>query len=116
MFRRVVLRPENQKVEKIFSKRKSIFKTKYLIGGKCDNLIVDWGSTQNQVYDYIIDKLLLKCSLHPIPYKLAWLQNYQYVKVNKQCFINFQIGYYQDNVLCDVFPMDAYCFLLGRPC
>jgi len=35
--------------------------------------------------------------------------------VNKQVLINFAIGKYKDDVLCDVVPMEATHLLLGRP-
>ena len=34
--------------------------------------------------------------------------------VNKQVLINFSIGKYKDEVLCDVVPMEATHVLLGR--
>ena len=37
------------------------------------------------------------------------------VKVNKQVLVNFAIGRYCDEVLCDVVPMQAGHILLGRP-
>jgi len=35
--------------------------------------------------------------------------------VNKQVLITFTVGKYQDEVLCDVVPMEATHILLGRP-
>jgi hypothetical protein len=35
--------------------------------------------------------------------------------VTKQCFIEFKIGEYRDEILCDVIPMDVCHVLLGRP-
>jgi hypothetical protein len=35
--------------------------------------------------------------------------------VNKYCFVDFKIGPYEDKVLCDMVPMDAFHILLGRP-
>jgi hypothetical protein len=35
--------------------------------------------------------------------------------VTKQCLVEFKIGGYRDEILCDVIPMDVCHFLLGRP-
>jgi hypothetical protein len=35
--------------------------------------------------------------------------------VIKQCKVEFNIGSYKDEVLCDVIPMDVCHVLLGRP-
>ena len=34
--------------------------------------------------------------------------------VNEQAWVEFSIGRYKDKVLCDVLPMGACHFLLGR--
>ncbi|GKV08452.1 hypothetical protein SLEP1_g20076 [Rubroshorea leprosula] len=53
---------------------------------------------------------------HPHPYKLQWLQKGNEVKVTKRCLVSFSISNrYQDEVWCDVIPMDACHLLLGRP-
>jgi hypothetical protein len=35
--------------------------------------------------------------------------------VTKQCLVEFKIGGYRDEILCDVIPMDVCHVLLGRP-
>jgi hypothetical protein len=35
--------------------------------------------------------------------------------VNNQCLVEFKIGGYRDEILCDVIPMDVCHILLGRP-
>jgi hypothetical protein len=35
--------------------------------------------------------------------------------VTKQCLVEFKIGGYRDEILCDVIPMDVCHILLGRP-
>lgn len=47
------------------------------------------------------------------PYKLSWVSEEGEIKVNKQVFINFSIGNYEDRVLYDVVPMKATYILLG---
>uniref|UniRef100_A0A2N9EDV2 Reverse transcriptase domain-containing protein n=1 Tax=Fagus sylvatica TaxID=28930 RepID=A0A2N9EDV2_FAGSY len=52
---------------------------------------------------------------HPRPYKLQWLNDSGEIRVNKQVLVAFRIGKYEDEVLCDVVPMQAGHLLLGRP-
>ncbi|GKV10834.1 hypothetical protein SLEP1_g22145 [Rubroshorea leprosula] len=63
----------------------------------------------------MVEKLGLPMLGHPSPYKLQWLNDSSEVKVNKQVLVAFQIGKYEDEVLCDVIPMYAGQLLLGRP-
>jgi hypothetical protein len=35
--------------------------------------------------------------------------------VSQQCRVEFKIGGYRDEILCDVIPMDVCHILLGRP-
>ena len=53
---------------------------------------------------------------HPKPYKLSWLQEGSDIKVKHRCLLSFTIGkHYQDEVWCDVVPMDVCHLLLGMP-
>uniref|UniRef100_A0A2N9FZ94 Retrotransposon gag domain-containing protein n=1 Tax=Fagus sylvatica TaxID=28930 RepID=A0A2N9FZ94_FAGSY len=52
---------------------------------------------------------------HPRPYKLQWLNDSGEIRVNKQVLVAFRIGKYEDEVMCDVVPMQAGHLLLGRP-
>ena len=63
----------------------------------------------------VVDKLVLKTIPHAKPYKLSWLSEEGEIKVDKQVLINFYIGNYKDEVLCDLVPMEATQILLGRP-
>ena len=49
------------------------------------------------------------------PYHIAWVQDDHKVMVNEQCSVKFKIGKYQDEVLCDIIPMDICHMFLGRP-
>ena len=65
-----------------------------------------------------MDKLGLKTIPHAKLYKLSWLSEegeIKVIKVDKQVLINFSIGNYKDEVLCDLVPMEATHILLGRP-
>jgi hypothetical protein len=78
-------------------------------------VIVDSGSTDNIVSTEMVEKMELETIAHPSPYKVSWLQKGDQVTVTKQCLVEFKIGGYIDEILCDVIPMDDYHILLGRP-
>ena len=52
---------------------------------------------------------------HPKLYTLQWLNDYGKIKVTKQVKIAFSRGKYEDEVMCDIMPMQACYILLGRP-
>ena len=62
-----------------------------------------------------MDKLNLKRTLQPKPYRVAWLEKGQQVLPNEQFHVEFQIENYQDEVRCDIIKMDSCHVLLGRP-
>jgi len=97
--------------------RKNIFHTRCTTAGKVCDVIIDSGSCENVVSNYMVEKLEMLRQSHPLPYKLQWLNKGSEVKVMKRGLVNFSIGQkYQDQVWCDVVPMDACHLLLGRPC
>ena len=63
----------------------------------------------------LIDKLQVPTKVHLTPYTLQWLKQGTKVTISKQALISFSVGLYYGEVLCDIFPMDAYHILLGRP-
>lgn len=96
--------------------RKNIFHTRCTTAGKVCDVIIDSGSCENVVSNYMVEKLEMPTQSHPHPYKLQWLNKGSEVKVTKRCLVSFSIGQkYQDQVWCDVVPMDACHLLLGRP-
>ena len=96
--------------------RHNIFHTRCTSHGKVCDIIIDSGSCENVVSNYMVDKLQLPTQPHPHPYKLQWLNKGNEVKVTKRCLVSFSIGQkYKDEVWCDVIPMDACHLLLGRP-
>ncbi|XP_027362462.1 uncharacterized protein LOC113870064 [Abrus precatorius] len=95
--------------------RHNIFHTRCTTQGKICDVIIDSGSCENIVSSYMVEKLKLPTEDHPHPYKLQWLNKGSEVKVSQRCLVAFSIGQkYQDEVWCDVLPMDAYHLLLGR--
>ena len=74
-------------------------------------MVTDGDSCTNVASTTLVEKLRMPTSKHPQPYKLQWLNNSREVRVNKQVLIFFRIGKYEDEVLCDVVPMQAGHFL-----
>ena len=53
---------------------------------------------------------------HPHLYNIQWLKQSKDIQVNSRCLVSFSIGKnYQDELWCNVIPMDACHILLGRP-
>jgi len=67
------------------------------------------------VFIEVVKKLNLKSTLHSEAYRVSWLQNEHRITMREKCLINFDIGGYNDNILCNIFPMDVFHILLGRP-
>ncbi|KAL4271498.1 hypothetical protein GQ457_13G013700 [Hibiscus cannabinus] len=78
-------------------------------------IIIDGGSCTNVASSIMVEKLGLKTTKHPNPYRLQWLNDGGEIKVNKQVLVPFTIGKYKDEVLCDVVAMGACHLLLGHP-
>jgi hypothetical protein len=78
-------------------------------------MIIDGGSCTNVASTIMVEKLGLPMIKYPRPYKLQWLNDSGEITVNKQVLVAFRIGKYEDEVLCDVVPMQAGHLLLGRP-
>lgn len=76
---------------------------------------MDTGSTNNLVFEEMVEKLGLKRIPHPCPYRMSWLQVDHVKDVKKECWVNFNIVPFKDEVLWDVLSMSACHVLLGRP-
>jgi hypothetical protein len=63
----------------------------------------------------MVEKLELETIEHPSPYRVSWLQKGHQVNITKQCLVEFKIGAYKDEILCDIIPMDVCHLLLGIP-
>jgi hypothetical protein len=98
------------------SQREVLFQTKCLVMGRVCKMIIDGGSCTNLASQTMIEKLSHPTFKHPEPYKLHWLNDGSSVEVRKQALVTFHFGPdYEDQILCDVLPMDACHLLLGRP-
>ncbi|MFA1068254.1 retropepsin-like aspartic protease, partial [Klebsiella pneumoniae] len=76
-------------------------------------MIADGVKTDNLVAKEMVEKLGLKRARHPYPYRIGWLQGEHALEVREQCLVDFQIGQYKDQVLCDIFDMKSCHVLLG---
>ena len=112
MMKKVLLKPKKEQAKP--AQRKSLFKTTCEVQGKCYKMVIDNGSTDNLVSTEMVEKLSLKRTKHLVLYKVSWLHKGHQILVSEQCEVDFQIGPYKDNILCDVMPMDVCHILLGR--
>nr|KYP32561.1 hypothetical protein KK1_046723 [Cajanus cajan] len=85
------------------------------VSNKACSLIVDSGSWCNCCSTRLVEKLCLTTIPHPKPYQLHWLNEDGDIVVDQQVKVKLSIGKYEDEVLCDVVPMEACHILLGRP-
>ncbi|XP_033141152.1 uncharacterized protein LOC117131988 [Brassica rapa] len=95
--------------------RENLFYTRCLVQGKVCSLIIDGGRCVNVASEIMVKKLGLKIQKHPRPYRLQWLNEEGNMRVSNQVSIPLSIGRYEDDILCDVIPMEASHILLGRP-
>ena len=113
MMRKVLLTPRKEAEDS--AQRTRLFRTAWKSKDRVCKVIVDGSSTDNLVSTEMVEKLEMKTTDHPSPYKVSWLQKGHQVSVTKQCLVEFKIGRYNDEVLCDFIPMDVCHLLLGRP-
>ena len=78
-------------------------------------MIIDSGSIDNLVSTEMVEEMKLETTAHLNSYKVSWLHKGHQVMISRQCKVEFKIGGYRDEVLCDVIPMEVYHVLLGRP-
>ncbi|KAK8701391.1 hypothetical protein V6N13_019778 [Hibiscus sabdariffa] len=111
----VVKRSLNAQPVQNEQQRENIFHTRCNVLDKVCVVIIDSGSCTNVASSVMVDKLGLKTTKHPHPYKLQWLNDGGEFKVTRQVVVPFSIGKYKDEVLCDVVTMDATHLLLEQP-
>jgi hypothetical protein len=95
--------------------RHNLFHTTGMIKDKLCRIIVDNGSCNNIASQELVDRLGLKSRRHPSPYKMQWLNDCGALRVSHIVTVPFSVGKYNDQVDCDVVPMQACQLLLGRP-
>ena len=97
------------------NQRHNLFHTRGIIKDKLCSIIVDNGSCNNISSQKLVERMGLKQRCHPSPYKIQWLNDCGALHVANIVTIPFSIGRYNDQVECDVMPMQACQLLLGRP-
>jgi hypothetical protein len=112
MMRKILLKPEKEMKNPV--QKNNLFRTSCKTKDRVCKVIVDSGSMDNLISIEMVEKLELETVAHPSPYKVLWLQKGHQVTVTKKCLVEFKIGGYRDQVLCDVIPMDVCHLLLGR--
>ena len=105
----------SHKAEDSEEQREQIFQTRCYVEDKVCSMVINSGSCTNIASSLMVEKLQLPTLKHPNPYTLQWLNECGAVKVTKQVRVAFSVGRYQDEVLCDVAPMQTGHILLGRP-
>jgi hypothetical protein len=113
MMKKVILNLELE-VEKPMP-RNNLFRIACKTKDRVCKVIIDSGRTDNLVSTYMVEKLELEMVVHLTLYKVSWLQKGHPVTITKQCLVEFKIGGYRYEILCDVIPMDVCHVVLGRP-
>ncbi|XP_071901000.1 uncharacterized protein [Coffea arabica] len=103
------------KEEEIKVQRDNLFYTRCHIKDKVCSAVIDSGSYANVASLLMVEKVGLPVIRHPRPYRLQWLNNEGEVRVFRQVKVPIRIGKYEDEVTCDVVPMQASHLILGRP-
>eukprot|EP00253_Pinus_taeda_P024541 PITA_24541 len=78
---KVFLKPAKEIAEP--AQRKTLFRIVCNVQGKCYQMIIDSGSTDNLVSTEVVEKLKLKAMRHPTAYKVSWLQKGHQLLVNE---------------------------------
>ena len=95
--------------------RENLFHSRCLVSEKVCSLIIDGGSCTNVASDTLVRKLGLATRPLSRPFRLEWLNEAGEQYVKEQVTVPITIGRYEDEVVCNVLPMDACHILLGRP-
>jgi hypothetical protein len=113
MMRKVLLKLEKEVEEPV--QGTSLFRTTCKMKDRVCKVIIGTGSIDNLVSTEMVEKLELNTTTHTNPYIVSWLQKGHQIMVSQQCQVEFKIGGYRDEIVCDVIPMDVCHILLGRP-
>ena len=87
MMNKVLLKPKKEQAEP--AQRKSLFRTTCKVQGKCCKMVIDSGSTDNIVSTKMVEKMRIKKTKNPVPYKVSWLHKEHQIMVSEQCEVDF---------------------------
>lgn len=96
MMKKVLLKPEKEPENS--AQRNSLFRIASKTKDKVCKVIVESCSTENLISLEMVEKMELETVVHPIPYRVSWLQKGHQVNVAKQCLVEFKIGGYKDEI------------------
>jgi hypothetical protein len=113
MMRKILLKPKKEVENPV--QRNNLLRTSCKTKDRVCKVIVDSGIIDNLVSTEMVENMELETVAHPSPYKVSWLQKGHQVIFTKQYLVEFKIGGYRDEILCDVIPMDVCHLLLGSP-
>jgi hypothetical protein len=94
--------------------RHNLFQIFFVVKDFRVRIIIDGGSCNNLVSADFVAKIGLTTHLHTHPHYIQWLNNSGKVKVTHTTRVHFSIDTYHDYADCDIVPMQACSFLLGR--
>jgi hypothetical protein len=92
-----------------------LFHSHMWVKGTPLHFIVDSGSQKNLISAEVIKRLALPTTPHPQPYTIGWLCQGSDLHINQQCRLSYDIKPFNDEVLCDVNPLEVCDVLLGQP-
>ena len=95
--------------------RKTLLRTNCKSHGKVCKVVIDSSSTENLIFKEMVDKFNLERIPHPNPSHTSWLTKGQQTLINEQAWVDFQIKYYKDRVICDIVAMHICHLILGHP-
>jgi len=81
LMRRVLLKPAKEIKEP--AQRKTLFRIVCKVKGKFCKVLIHSGRTNNLVSKKMVEKLGLKNTIHPTPYKVSWLHKEHKILVNE---------------------------------
>lgn len=84
----------------------SIFYSFIKIGGKACKVIVDSSSSINAISLNSISRLDFSTIDHSHPYKVLWVDSSS-ADVQKQCWVPLKLHLYEDDIWCDILPMEV---------
>jgi hypothetical protein len=113
MMNKSLVKPEKEVREPI--QRNSLFIISCKTRDKVCKAIIDSGRIDNLVSKEMVENLKLETTAHPNSYRVSWLHKRHQVMISRQCKVEFNIGGYKDEVLCDLILMDVSHVLFGRP-
>ena len=76
-------------------------------------MVIDCGNAINFVGQKVIEKLHWSIDTLPKPYKVTCTNGFV-IPMTHTCLVSFKIDSYEDNIWCDVIPMNITHILLGQ--